>query len=86
MTNSIHVIHLISMDKIDKRGGGSKNRILGNYQSLFLLKYLQFILRENKRGKQTKNVYKMIRILFVLRAFSVRVKIWHKILRFLFFL
>ena len=34
MNNNIHVIHRISMHKIDRRGGGgwSKNLFLGNYQ------------------------------------------------------
>ena len=35
-----HVLHLRSMYKIDRRGGGSKNRSLGNYQNI--LKNLSF--------------------------------------------
>ena len=32
MINYIHVLHTYTMYKIDRRGGGSKNRSLGNYQ------------------------------------------------------
>ena len=33
MTNYIHVLHMRSMYKIDRRGRGSNNRILGSYSN-----------------------------------------------------
>jgi len=42
MVKYIHVLHLRSMYKIDRRGGGSKNRSLGSY--LGEIKVLIYIL------------------------------------------
>ena len=49
MTNYIHVLHMRCMHKIDRRGGGSKNCIIGNYQDFYqifiILNVYQIVLK-----------------------------------------